>query len=60
MTDDPVRVVLRLRSLGPAGLHPPQTEIINRLQRLTEDGLIDDSISIFGLLKPLLANMTGE
>jgi hypothetical protein len=42
MTKDSVQVVLRLRTLGPAGLNPPQTEIIDRLQTLSEEGLIAD------------------
>lgn len=41
---DSIHAVLRLRTLGPAGLNPPQTEVINRLQTLTEqkDGPIAD------------------
>jgi hypothetical protein len=42
MTGDSVQVVLRLRTLGPSGLNPPQTEIIDRLQTLSEEGLIAD------------------
>lgn len=33
----PVRAVLRLRTLGPFELNPPQTEVIDRLRTLTED-----------------------
>lgn len=33
----PARAVLRLRTLGPSGLNPPQTEVIDRLRTLTED-----------------------
>ena len=46
MTADskPVQAVVRLRTLGPSGLNPPQTEVIDRLQTLTEDedGPLDD------------------
>lgn len=42
MTENSVQVVLRLRTLGPSGLNPPQTEIIDRLQTLSEAGLITD------------------
>lgn len=44
MSTDSVRAVLRLRTLGPSGLNPPQTKVINRLQTLTEDpnGPLDD------------------
>ena len=34
---DSVRVVLRLRTLSPAGLNPPQTEVLDRLRTLTEE-----------------------
>ena len=34
---EPVQVVLRLRTLGPSGLNPPQTKVIDRLQTLNED-----------------------
>jgi hypothetical protein len=47
---DTVRAVLRSRTLGPSGLNPPQTEVINRLQTLTEDGPIADlDIDIWGV-----------
>lgn len=32
-----VQAVVRLRTLGPSGLNPPQTEVIDRLQTLSED-----------------------
>ena len=49
LTDDPVRAAVRLRPLGPAGLNPPQIEVINRFETLTEDGLIDDlDVDIWG------------
>jgi hypothetical protein len=35
---DTVRAVLRLRTLGPSGLNPPQTEAINRLQIVSSEG----------------------
>ena len=37
MRTDAIRAVLRLRTLGPSGLNPPQIEVIDRLQTLTED-----------------------
>jgi hypothetical protein len=42
MTEDSVQVVLRLRTLGPSGLNSPQTEIMDRLQTFSEEGLIAD------------------
>lgn len=33
---DAVQAVLRLRTLGPSGLNPPQTEVLDRLQQLTQ------------------------
>jgi hypothetical protein len=49
MTADSVQAVLRLRTLGPSGLNPPQTAVIDRLQTLTEDGPIADlDIDIWG------------
>ena len=33
---EPVRAVLRLRTLGPSGLNPPQVEVVDRLQTLSE------------------------
>lgn len=37
MTAGSVRAVLRLRTLAPSGLNPPQIEVIDRIQALTED-----------------------
>ncbi|WP_336365459.1 HTH domain-containing protein [Halalkalicoccus salilacus] len=49
MSADSVRVVLRLRTLGPAGLNPPQTEVLDHLQTLTEEGLIDElDVDVWG------------
>lgn len=44
LTADSVQGVLRLRTLGPSGLNPPQIEVIERLQTLSEDedGPLDD------------------
>ena len=42
MTDDPLRAVVRLRTIGPSGLNPPQTEFVERLQTFSEAGLIDE------------------
>lgn len=42
MTEDAVRVVLRLRTLGPSGLNPPQTEVVDRLRTLVDEGPIVD------------------
>lgn len=42
MMDDSIRVVLRVRTLGSAGLNPPQIQVIDRLQMLAEDGSIDE------------------
>ena len=33
---EPLCAVLRLRTLGPSGLNPPQTKVIDRLQTLSE------------------------
>lgn len=51
MTADPVRAVLRLRTLGPSGLNPPQTEVIDRLQTLTENednSIADLDVDVWG------------
>lgn len=46
---DSVQAVLRLRTLGPSGLNPPQIEVIDRLQTLTEDGPITNlDIDVWG------------
>lgn len=48
----PVRAIVRLRTLGPSGLNPPQTEVIERLQTLTEDeasSVTDLDIDIWGV-----------
>lgn len=50
MTTDPVRVVLRLRTLVPAGIGSVQSDVIDRLQRLEDEGLITTlDIDIWGL-----------
>lgn len=36
----PIRAVLRLRTLAPHGINETQTEVIDRLRRLEEDGRI--------------------
>lgn len=47
---DSIRLVLRLRTLGPSGLNPPQTEVIDRLRGLTEDGpLADLDVDVWGI-----------
>lgn len=49
MTDDSVRAVLRLQTLGPSGLNPPQTEVLDHLQTLSEDGPIDElDVDVWG------------
>lgn len=51
MTIDLVRAVVRLRTLGPSGLNPPQTNVIDRLQTLNKDengSLADLDIDIWG------------
>lgn len=49
MPADSVQAVLRLRTMGPSGLNPPQTAVIDRLQTLTENGPIADlDIDIWG------------
>lgn len=47
---DSVRAVLRVRTLGPSGLNPPQIDIIDRLQTLSEeDGLLADlDVDVWG------------
>lgn len=37
MSTDSIRAVVRLRTLGPSGLNPPQIEVIDRLQTLSEN-----------------------
>jgi hypothetical protein len=38
-----------LRTLGPTGLNPPQTEVLDHLQMLTEDGPIDElDVDVWG------------
>lgn len=39
---DSRQVVVRLRTLGPSGLNPPQIQVVERLQTLAEDGSIDE------------------
>jgi hypothetical protein len=49
---DSVQVVLRLRTLGSSELNPPQTEVIERLETLTEDeesSVTDLDIDIWGV-----------
>lgn len=49
MTEDSIRAVLRLRTLGPTGLNPPQTEVLDHLQTLNEDGPIDElDVDVWG------------
>lgn len=46
-----VRAVLRLRTLGPSGLNPPQVEAVEHLRALAEDGdgSIDDlDVDVWG------------
>ena len=48
---EPVRAVLRLRTLGPSGLNPPQIKVIDRLQTLNEDEespLADLDVDVWG------------
>lgn len=48
---DSARVIVRLRTLGPGGLNPPQIEVINHLQTLSEDNdspITDLDIDIWG------------
>jgi hypothetical protein len=49
--DSDLRAVLRLRILGPSGLNPPQTKVIDRLQTLSEDKagpLADLGVGLWG------------
>lgn len=49
MNTDSIHAVLRLRTLGPSGLNPPQTEVIDRLRTLAEDGPIADlDVDVWG------------
>jgi hypothetical protein len=49
MSADSVRAVVRLRTLGPTGLNPPQIEVLDHLQTLTEDGPIDElDVDVWG------------
>jgi hypothetical protein len=51
MSVDPetVRAVLRLRTMAPSGLNPPQIEVVDRLQTLSDDGPIAElDIDIWG------------
>lgn len=51
MTTAPFRAVLRVRTLGPSGLNPPQIEVIDRLETLSEgeDGPIDEfDVDVWG------------
>lgn len=49
MSADPVRAVVRVRTLGPNGLNPPQIEVIDRLQTLADGGPIDElDIDVWG------------
>ncbi|MDL5363096.1 HTH domain-containing protein [Halalkalicoccus sp. NIPERK01] len=49
MSTDSVRAVVRVRTLGPAGLNPPQIEVINRLQMLADEGPVDElDVDVWG------------
>lgn len=49
MNADAVRAVVRVRTMGPSGLNPPQTEVIGRLQMLAdEDSIADLDIDVWG------------
>jgi hypothetical protein len=49
MSADPVHAVVRVRTLGPNGLNPPQIEVIDRLQTLADGGPIDElDIDVWG------------
>ena len=51
MATEIVRAVVRLRTLGPSGLNPPQIEVIDRLQTLSEDEespLTDLDVDVWG------------
>jgi hypothetical protein len=49
MTENAIRAVLRLRTLGPSGLNPPQIEVVDCLRALAEDGSIDDlDVDVWG------------
>lgn len=37
MSGVPVHAVVRLRTLGPSGLNPPQIQVVDRLQLLADD-----------------------
>ncbi|WP_368085909.1 HTH domain-containing protein [Halalkalicoccus paucihalophilus] len=42
LSRNPVRAVVRVRTLGPSGLNPPQIGAIDRLQTLADRGPIDE------------------
>lgn len=49
MTAGSIRAVLWLRTLGPSGLNPPQTEVLDRLRTLAKDGSIADlDVDVWG------------
>lgn len=49
MTADSIRAVLRLRTLGPSGLNPPQTEVVDHLRTLAEVGSIAElDVDVWG------------
>lgn len=49
MTAGSIRAVLRLRTLGPSGLNPPQTEVVDRLRTLVEaDPIADLDVDVWG------------
>ena len=54
MSIDSIRAIVRLRTLGPSGLNPPQIKVIDHLQTLSEDedGPIAD-LDI-GMWRPLM------
>lgn len=49
MSADPARAVVRVRTVGPNGLNPPQIEVIDRLQTLADGGLIEElDVDVWG------------
>lgn len=50
MSENRIRAVVRVRTLGPSGLNPPQIEVIDHLETLAEDGVIaEPDVDVWGM-----------
>lgn len=60
MSPETIDVVVRVRSIAPSGLNPPQCDVINRLQTLAERGSIADlDVDVWGPSMGIAQNKRG-